>query len=69
MMMKDQFANYVVQKIFEIGSDTHKHTLRNYMRSHLSALKKVAYAKHIVSRYEQLEGEVPISLLVSSFPK
>ncbi|XP_057534891.1 pumilio homolog 5-like isoform X2 [Amaranthus tricolor] len=56
MMMKDQFANYVVQKIFEIGSDTHKHTLRNYMRSHLSALKKVAYAKHIVSRYEQLEG-------------
>ncbi|XP_057246655.1 pumilio homolog 5 isoform X2 [Beta vulgaris subsp. vulgaris] len=54
MMMKDQYANYVVQKIFEIGSEKQKDTLRNCVQLHLPDLKKVSYAKHIVSRYEQL---------------
>ncbi|XP_021761946.1 pumilio homolog 5-like isoform X2 [Chenopodium quinoa] len=54
MMMKDQFANYVVQKIFEIGSEKQKETLQNCIRLHLPVLKKVPYAKHIVSRYDQL---------------
>ncbi|KAL2932790.1 Pumilio-like protein 5 [Bienertia sinuspersici] len=64
MMMKDQFANYVVQKIFEIGSEKQKDTLQNCVRLHLPALKKVTYAKHIVSRYEQLTGGVFLYLLL-----
>ncbi|KNA13930.1 hypothetical protein SOVF_112030 [Spinacia oleracea] len=57
MMMKDQYANYVIQKIFEIGSEKQKDILQNCIRLHLPALKKVTYAKHIVSRYEQLAAE------------
>lgn len=64
MMMKDQYANYVVQKIFEIGSEKQKDTLRNCVQLHLPDLKKVSYAKHIVSRYEQLAGGVPLSLVL-----
>ncbi|KAM7253832.1 hypothetical protein ACFE04_031514 [Oxalis oulophora] len=56
-MMKDQFANYVVQKIFETGTDRQQEILLNNIRDNLHALKKYTYGKHIVLRYEQLVGE------------
>lgn len=56
-MMKDQFANYVVQKILEISNDRQRDILLNQIRIHLHALKKYTYGKHIVARFEQLSGE------------
>ena len=56
-MMKDQFANYVVQKILEISNDKQQEVLLNRVRVNLIALKKYTYGKHIVSRFEQLSGE------------
>ncbi|KDP25046.1 hypothetical protein JCGZ_22581 [Jatropha curcas] len=56
-MMKDQFANYVVQKILEISNDRQRGLLLNCIRIHLHALKKYTYGKHIVARFEQLCGE------------
>jgi pumilio RNA-binding family len=56
-MMKDQFANYVVQKILEISSDKQREILLNRIRVHLHALKKYTYGKHIVARFEQLFGK------------
>ena len=56
-MMKDQFANYVVQKILEISNDKQREILLNRVRVDLIALKKYNYGKHIVSRFEQLSGE------------
>ena len=56
-MMKDQFANYVVQKILEISNDKQREILLNRIRVHLHALKKYTYGKHIVARFEQLFGE------------
>lgn len=57
IMMKDQFANYVVQKIFEICTDNQRPILLSRIRLHAHALKKYTYGKHIVSRFEQLFGE------------
>jgi len=58
MMMKDQYGNYVVQKIFETCTADQRLTLFSRVRMHASALKKYTYGKHIVSRLEQpsIEG-------------
>lgn len=55
--MKDQFANYVVQKILERCSDKQRELLISRIRAHCNALKKYTYGKHIVARFEQLYGE------------
>lgn len=55
--MKDQFANYVVQKILETCTDKQREILLNRIKNHLQALKKYTYGKHIVARVEQLCGE------------
>ncbi|KAJ1433457.1 Pumilio, RNA binding domain [Sesbania bispinosa] len=57
IMMKDQFANYVVQKVIEICSENQKAILLSRIRVHAHALKKYTYGKHIVARFEQLLGE------------
>ncbi|XP_062077362.1 pumilio homolog 6, chloroplastic-like [Humulus lupulus] len=56
-MMKDQYANYVVQKTLEICTDSQRIVLLNGIRSHAHALKKYTYGKHIVARFEQVFGE------------
>ncbi|CAI0442106.1 unnamed protein product [Linum tenue] len=67
-MMKDQFANYVIQKILDIGSDLQKEVLLNHIGLHIHALKKYTYGKHIVARYEQLRGEGSSPCISSHFP-
>lgn len=56
-MMKDQYANYVVQKILEKCNEKLRETLISRIRVHCDALKKYTYGKHIVARFEQLYGE------------
>lgn len=70
-MMKDQFANYVVQKILEISNDKQRATLLNRIKVHLQSLRKYTYGKHIVARFEQLSGEgllTPIWFFIFLFP-
>ncbi|XP_018470638.1 pumilio homolog 6, chloroplastic [Raphanus sativus] len=57
MMMKDQYGNYVVQKIFETCTGEQRAALSSRVRMHASALKKYTYGKHIVTRFEQPFGE------------
>ncbi|EYU25730.1 hypothetical protein ABFS82_10G071800 [Erythranthe guttata] len=57
VMMKDQYANYVIQKILEKCSSDQREVLLGLIRNHLTALKKYTYGKHIVARFEQLYGE------------
>lgn len=52
--MKDQFANYVVQKVLETCSDQEREHIMSRIRVHLNALKKYTYGKHIVARVEKL---------------
>eukprot|EP00249_Psilotum_nudum_P020298 c27642_g1_i1 orf=405-755(+) len=54
VMMKDQFANYVVQKVLETCDDVQRETLLSRIKVHLHALKKYTYGKHIVARVEKL---------------
>lgn len=53
-MMKDQYANYVVQKVLETCDDQQRELLLSRIRVHLHALKKYTYGKHIVARVEKL---------------
>ncbi|KAJ6311776.1 hypothetical protein OIU77_013514 [Salix suchowensis] len=64
-MMKDQFANYVVQKVLETCDDQQLELILNRIKVHLNALKKYTYGKHIVARVEKLvaAGEKRISFL------
>ncbi|KAL3642827.1 hypothetical protein CASFOL_013642 [Castilleja foliolosa] len=57
IMMKDQYANYVIQRILEKCSSEHREVLLGQIRNHLTALKKYTYGKHIVTRFEQLNGD------------
>ncbi|CAD6248963.1 unnamed protein product [Miscanthus lutarioriparius] len=53
-MMKDQFANYVVQKVLEICDDQNRELILSRIKVHLNALKRYTYGKHIVARVEKL---------------
>ncbi|KAF8397447.1 hypothetical protein HHK36_016364 [Tetracentron sinense] len=53
-MMKDQFANYVVQKVLETCDDRQRELILSRIKVHLTALKKYTYGKHIVARVEKL---------------
>ena len=52
--MKDQFANYVVQKVLETCDDQQRELILSRIKVHLNALKKYTYGKHIVARVEKL---------------
>ena len=58
-MMKDQFANYVVQKLLEVCDDAQRERRQlASARAHLPAVKKVSYGKHVVARVEKLVVDV-----------
>jgi len=59
MLMKDQYANYVVQKIFDLGTEKQKEVFLNCIKSNLPVLKRFTYAKQIVARYEQITEGSP----------
>ncbi|XP_051131798.1 pumilio homolog 6, chloroplastic [Andrographis paniculata] len=57
VLMKDQYANYVVQKILDTCSIEQREMLLGLVKDHLPALKKYTYGKHIAARFEQLYGD------------
>ncbi|XP_047329425.1 pumilio homolog 1-like [Impatiens glandulifera] len=67
VMMKDQYANYVVQKVLETCDDEHLELILNKIKIHLTALKKYTYGKHIFARVEKLvaAGEKRIGVISS----
>lgn len=54
VMMKDQFGNYVVQKVLETCDDQNRELILSRIKVHLNALKRYTYGKHIVARVEKL---------------
>ena len=57
-MVKDQFANYVVQKLLDLSDEGQRRAIVMHMRPHTAMLKRYNYAKHIVVRVERfLESE------------
>lgn len=64
-MVKDQFANYVIQKVLQICTSEQRELLLGRIKIHLNSLKKYTYGKHIVTRFEQLYGEGVFLFLLS----
>lgn len=52
-MMKDQFANYVVQKMIDISEPPQRKLLMHKIRPHVSTLRKFTYGKHILAKLEK----------------
>ena len=53
MMMKDQYANYVIQKIIDVVDDNQRKMLMQKIKPHIPSLKKYTYGKHIIARLER----------------
>ncbi|KAI8895622.1 armadillo-type protein [Globomyces pollinis-pini] len=52
-MMKDQFANYVVQKLLDVSTEPQRILLVTKIKPQLSSLKKYTYGKHLISKVEK----------------
>jgi pumilio RNA-binding family len=48
-MMKDQFANYVIQKMLDVVDSEQRELLIEKIKPHLSSLKKFTYGKHLIT--------------------
>lgn len=66
--MKDQYANYVVQKILDTCNEQQREVLIGRIRASLPSLRKYTYGKHIVARVEQLMSEGLLFFHFFSFP-
>lgn len=66
--MKDQFGNYVVQKVLETVDDQQRELILSRIKVHLNALKKYTYGKHIVARVEKLVAAGGMLTFPSLFP-
>ncbi|KAG0333260.1 mRNA binding protein puf3 [Podila horticola] len=63
-MMKDQFANYVVQKMLDVVDGEQRDILVAKIKPHLGSLKKYTYGKHLITKVERLMAlqEAPSSV-------
>lgn len=52
-MMKDQYANYVVQKMIDVAEPSQRKLLMHKIRPHVSTLRKYTYGKHILAKLEK----------------
>lgn len=54
-MMKDQFANYVIQKVVDHCSDAHKRLLMLSTQPYVATLRRFTFGKHMVARLERMK--------------
>jgi hypothetical protein len=47
-MMKDQYANYVVQKMLDVVDADQRELLVTKIKPHMQSLKKYTYGKHLI---------------------
>ena len=57
IMMKDPYANYVVQKILDVCDSAQRELLISRIKPHVASLKKYTYGKHIIARLEKIAGK------------
>eukprot|EP01134_Creolimax_fragrantissima_P005880 CFRG5880T1 len=54
LMMKDQYANYVVQKMLDAAGPVLHHQLLAALKPHVVALRRFPYGKHIILKVEEM---------------
>jgi pumilio RNA-binding family len=52
-MMKDQFANYVVQKMLDVADSSNRKKIMLAIKPHIPMLRKYSYGKHIIAKLEK----------------
>ncbi|RCN32789.1 hypothetical protein ANCCAN_21390 [Ancylostoma caninum] len=53
LMMKDQFANYVVQKMLDTADPVYRKKMMYAIKPHIPTLRKFSYGKHIITKLEK----------------
>mmetsp|Transcript_4076 Transcript_4076/g.5978 ORF Transcript_4076/g.5978 Transcript_4076/m.5978 type:complete len:901 (+) Transcript_4076:229-2931(+) len=56
-MMKDPYANYVVQKVMDMAQPDQRDRVLSIVRDNAPALKRLTYGKHILARLDKLSGQ------------
>uniref|UniRef100_A0A8C7MK23 Pumilio RNA binding family member 2 n=1 Tax=Oncorhynchus kisutch TaxID=8019 RepID=A0A8C7MK23_ONCKI len=52
-MMKDQYANYVVQRMIDMAEPAQRKIIMHKIRPHIATLRKYTYGKHILAKLEK----------------
>lgn len=56
-MMKDPFANYVIQKVLSVAEPDQRQKVVDYVQEEARNLRRYTYGKHILSTVERLTGK------------
>ncbi|KAF1744968.1 hypothetical protein MXB_3260, partial [Myxobolus squamalis] len=61
-MMKDAYANYVIQKMIDVLINDHDHDVFNNLvakiRPHYPSLRKISYGKHIINKIDKIYAKL-----------
>ena len=68
VMMKDQYANYVVQKMIDVSEPTQRKVLLHKIRPHMSSLRKYTYGKHIIAKLDKFSLKTPSNAIGGTVP-
>lgn len=63
ILMKDVFGNYVIQKVFEHGSQVQKRILADKMKGQMFALSKQMYACRVVQKVSCVPESAKVMLV------
>ncbi|GJD07319.1 Pumilio homolog 5 [Galdieria sulphuraria] len=55
-LVKDQFGNYVVQRILDVANEDHLKRVVSILKEQIPYLKKYSYGKHIIAKLENLRS-------------
>jgi pumilio RNA-binding family len=56
-MVRDPYANYVVQKVIDVSNESQRGAIIRYVRENIIQLRRYTYGKHIIVRLEKVSGE------------
>ena len=56
-MVRDPYANYVVQKVIDVSDERQRSAIMRYVRENIVQLRRYTYGKHILVRLEKLTNE------------
>lgn len=58
-MMRDQYANYVIQKMLDVAEPQQRKNLLIRIRPHITSLRKITFGKHILAKIEKYVNKNP----------
>lgn len=56
-MVRDPYANYVVQKVIDVADERQRGAIMRYVKENIVQLRRYTYGKHIIVRLEKITNE------------